>query len=75
LYTDEDRAAAAVVEAEAKEVDQERSKKQAEFIAATFEKQLSSLPAEIHEVARAAHKTAPADRTDEQKALFIAILS
>jgi hypothetical protein len=70
LYTDADRAAAAVVEAEAKEIDQERSTKQAEFIAATFEKQLSALPAEIHDVARAAHKTAAADRTDEQKTLF-----
>ena len=70
LYTDEDRAAAAAVEAEAKEVDVERSAKQSEFIAATFEKQLADLPAKIHDTARLAHKTAAAQRTDEQKALF-----
>ncbi len=59
-----------MVEAEAKQVDQERSQKQAEFIAATFEKQLADLPPEIHEAARTAHQTTAKERTDEQKALF-----
>ena len=70
LYTDEDRAAAAIVETEAKKVEAERTKKQAEFIAATFEKQLSQVPVDIHEAARAAHSTAANKRTDDQKALF-----
>lgn len=70
LYTDEDRAEAARVEAEAKKIDAERLKKQAEFIEATFEKQLTKLPVEIHEVARTAHQTDPKSRTPEQKALF-----
>lgn len=70
LYTDADRAEAAKVEAEAKVLDAARSKKQAEFIDATFEKQLAKLPSEIHAAARAAHKVAAKDRTAERKALF-----
>jgi hypothetical protein len=70
LYTDEDRAEAAKIEAEAKKIDAERAKKQKEFIAATFEKQLAELPEEIHEQAREAHRTPAKERTAEQKALF-----
>lgn len=70
LYTDQDRARAAEVEAEARKIDEERSAKQAEYISATFEKQLASLPAELHQAARAAHATAESKRTDAQKALF-----
>lgn len=70
LYTDEDRAAAVKIEAEAKKIDAERSTQQSEFIAATFEKQLAKLPADIHEQARIAHGTPAAKRTEEQKALF-----
>ena len=70
LYTDDNRAEAARVEAEAKKIDAERSKKQSEFIAATFETQLAKLPAEIHEPARAAHKVDAKKRTAEQTALF-----
>jgi len=70
LYTDEDRAAAAEVEAEAAKIDAERLRKQAEFIDATFEQQLEKIPAELHAAARAAHQTALAKRTDEQQALF-----
>ena len=70
LYTDEDRAEAARVEAEAKKIDAERSQKQSAFIAATFEIQLAKLPVEIHQLARAAHGAPEKDRTAEQKALF-----
>ena len=70
LYTDQDRAAAAKIEAEAKKIDAEHKKKQSEFIAATFEKQLTKLPPEIHEQARAAHRTPVKNRTKEQKSLF-----
>lgn len=70
LYTEKDREAAAKVEKEAKTIDAERSKKQSEFISATFEQQLAQLDSGIHESARAAHKTAPAKRTAKQKALF-----
>ncbi|MEO2025903.1 MAG: DUF1553 domain-containing protein [Fuerstiella sp.] len=70
LYTDDNRAEAARVEAQAKKVDARRSTKQAEFIAATFEKQLTKLPVEIHEQARAAHKADAKKRTAEQISLF-----
>ncbi|MEZ6087286.1 MAG: PSD1 and planctomycete cytochrome C domain-containing protein [Pirellulaceae bacterium] len=67
LYTDPLRAEAARIEAEAKKLDAVRLAKQQEFIDATFEKQLKDIPEELHDVARAAHKTAEKDRTDEQK--------
>jgi len=70
LYTDEDRKQAAEIEAEAKKIDAERTKKQTEYINATFEKQLAELPEDIHELAREAHKTDAKKRTEEQKALF-----
>ncbi|MEW4526738.1 PSD1 and planctomycete cytochrome C domain-containing protein [Maioricimonas sp. JC845] len=70
LYTDEDRARAAEIEAEAKKVDAERLAKQKEFIDATFERELAKLPEEVHELARAAHATPAKERTDEQKALL-----
>lgn len=70
LYTSEDRAKAAEIEAEAKKILSERSVKQKEFIAATFEKELAKLPEEIHDAARAAYETPSKERTDEQKALL-----
>ncbi|QDU37725.1 Planctomycete cytochrome C [Maioricimonas rarisocia] len=70
LYTDEDRARAAEIEAEAKKIDAERLAKQKEFIDATFERELAKLPEEVHELARAAHATSAKERTDEQKALL-----
>jgi len=70
LYTDDDRAKAAEVEAEAKKIDAARKTKQTEFINATFEKQLAKLPASIHELARTTHRTAANKRTPEQKALI-----
>lgn len=70
LYTADDRTAAAEIEAEAKKMDAARRKKEAEFIKATFEKQLAKLPASIHEAARVAHAVAAKKRTPKQKALF-----
>ncbi|MEQ9411218.1 MAG: PSD1 and planctomycete cytochrome C domain-containing protein [Fuerstiella sp.] len=70
LYTDADRAAAAKIEAEAKQIDAERAKKQQQFIQDTFEKQLAKLPADLHDAAREAHQTDAKKRTEEQQALF-----
>src|SRR5690606_17694535 len=70
LYTDADRKQAAEIEAEAKQIDAERSKKQQEFIDATFEKELVKLPEEIREAARTARATPAKERTDEQQALM-----
>jgi hypothetical protein len=70
LYTDGDRKLAAEIETEAKKIDAERSKKQQEFIEATFAKELAKLPEEIREPARAARDTPAKERTDEQQALM-----
>lgn len=70
LYTEADRAQAAVVEAEAQLVEEERTRKQAEFIAATFEKELAKLPEELREAARAARDAPEKERTPEQKQLL-----
>jgi mono/diheme cytochrome c family protein len=45
LYTDVDRQEAARIEAAAAKIDQERLKKQAEYIERTFQKELAKLPA------------------------------
>lgn len=70
LYTDEDRRKAAEIEAEAKAVEAERTKKQKAFIDATFEKKLAKLPETIREEARQARDTAAAKRTPAQKKLM-----
>jgi hypothetical protein len=68
LYTDEDRAAAARIEAEAKEVEKKRTEKQTEFIAAAIEVELNKLPEEEREAGRKTAHTADKERTPEQKA-------
>lgn len=70
LYTDEDRAKAAEIEAEAKQIDAERTQKQTEFIEATFEKELAKLPEELQTEARTARDTPDKERTPEQKKLM-----
>lgn len=70
LYTEADKAAAAEIEAAAKKIDAERTKKQTEFIQATFEKELAKLPEDIREQARAAREADAKKRTAEQKALL-----
>jgi hypothetical protein len=70
LYTDADKKKAAEVEAEAAKIDKERVKKQDEFIAATFEKELAKLPMETRGDARTARDTPDAKRTPAQKKLM-----
>jgi mono/diheme cytochrome c family protein len=70
LYTATDRKKAAEVEAEAAAVDKTRLAKQAEFIAATFEKELAKLPEDRRPAARAARDTPDAKRTAAQKKLM-----
>ncbi len=70
LYTDADRAKAAAVEAEASAIDRERSKKQQEFIEATFRRELARLPEALRASARTARDTAPGKRSAEQKKLM-----
>jgi len=70
LYTAADKKKAAEVEAEAAEIDKKRVKKQDEFIAATFEKELAKLPKEMQAEARLARDTPEAKRTPAQKKLM-----
>lgn len=70
LFKEEDRLKAAAVEKEAVKIDEERLKKQAQYIEETFQKQLAKLPAELHAPITAAHKTPLAKRTAEQKKLI-----
>jgi len=70
LYTDQDRAESARVEEEAKKIDQERLKKEAEYIQQTFDKELAKLPEELREPIRKARETPEKDRSDEQKQLL-----
>jgi mono/diheme cytochrome c family protein len=70
LYTESDKKKAAEVEAEAAKIDKDRLKKQAEFIAATFEKELAKLPKEMRTEARAARGTPAEKRTAAQKKLM-----
>jgi hypothetical protein len=67
LYTDADRQKAAAIEADAAKIDQARLKKQAEFIEATFQKELKKLPDSLREAARSARGTPESRRTAEQK--------
>ncbi len=69
LYTDEDRNAAAVVEAEAKKVDADYKQRSAELIAETLEDQLvQHVPEELRDALREAYQTLAANRTDQHKA-------
>jgi mono/diheme cytochrome c family protein len=70
LYTDEDRARAAGIEVQAKEIDSARTQKQEEFIQATFEKEVAKLPEELQQPARDARATPESERTPEQNELL-----
>jgi mono/diheme cytochrome c family protein len=70
LYTDTDRHQAARIEAEAARIDQERQKKQQQYIEATFLKELAKVPEPMREQARAAHSKPPGKRTAEQHRLL-----
>ncbi len=70
LYTDADRAKAAEVEAEAKQLDERRKKHAEEIVAQILEKELAKLPEDQREAAKAARDARPKERTPEQKALL-----
>lgn len=68
MYTDEDRKAAAKIEAEAKKIDAEYSQRAKELIAETLEDQLAEhVPEELREAVRTAYQTPVKKRTKEQK--------
>jgi mono/diheme cytochrome c family protein len=70
LLTNTDRQKAKEIEAEAAKIDQERLKKQQEYIDATFERELIKLPEAMREPVRKAFTTPDAKRTAEQKTLL-----
>jgi hypothetical protein len=70
LLTDAQRKQSAKIEAEAVAVDRERDQKQAEYIAATIEKELAKVPDEMREALRWVAETPSKDRTPLQKALL-----
>lgn len=69
LMTAEDRQKVAVIDAEAAVIVQEKNKKQEEYIAATFTKELEKFPAEQREALRTAFMSADDKRSPEQKKL------
>lgn len=70
LYTDADVAKAKAIESEAVKIEQERKKKEEEFINITFDKELARLPEALREPIRIARNTPEAKRTAEQKKLL-----
>jgi len=70
LYTDEDRAVAQRINAEAAKVDQERLAKAQEYIDRTLEEELELVAEELREPLRTAFKTAVKERTPEQVELL-----
>ena len=70
LYTDADRAAAARIEAEASEIDRERSRKQETYIQRTFDREVAKLPQPLRQAARQARQADPKKRTPQQRELL-----
>ncbi len=70
LYTDEERAQAAAIEAQVAKVAQERAAKQADYIKAALDKELTHFPEAVREPLRAAYYTAADKRTEEQIGLL-----
>ncbi len=70
LYTDEDRARAKELEAESKRLLKERTKKQEEYIEATFQRELEKLDEALREPIAAARSTPEKQRTSEQLELL-----
>jgi mono/diheme cytochrome c family protein len=70
LYTDADRQQAAAIEAEAAKIDAERTQKQTEYIARTYESELAKLSEEVRGAVRQAHDAPEAGRTPEQRELL-----
>jgi hypothetical protein len=70
LYTEADRQIRNEIEAEAKRLEAERSKRQQEHIDRTLDEELLVAPAEKRNALRDAYKTEKANRTPEQVALL-----
>lgn len=71
LYTEQDRARAAEVEAEARKLTEEREAKQKVYIAEALDKHLEKFPSELREPLRTAFQTPAEQRTPEQKKLLM----
>jgi hypothetical protein len=69
LYTDEDRARAAAIDAEAAQLQTTYNTKRDKFVNEAFDKELEKHPAEARDKLREAFKTAADKRTEEQKML------
>ena len=67
LFTDADRVKAAAVDTETGKLKTEFNAKQAEFVRAAFEKELTRFPAEARAALKAAFDAPAAKRTEEQK--------
>jgi hypothetical protein len=70
LYTDADRKQAAALEAEAKQIDADRARKQAEFIEKVYRQQLAKVPEAEREAVAAAHDAPAKKRSKEQQTLL-----
>lgn len=70
LYTDQDRAKASEIEAQAQALQKELDEKTAKFVATAIEKEIAKLPEDIRPRVKAALDTAADQRTEEQKALL-----
>ncbi len=70
LWTEETRKKAAAVEAELKQVGDERNAELDKIVSQVFDRELAKLPPEIQPAARAAHDTAAEKRTAAQNELI-----
>ncbi len=70
LYTDEDRAKAAEVEAEAGKIVAEKNKKQKTYMEEALAKELLKHPVNMRDTLRTAYKTPAGKRSDQQKKLL-----
>ena len=69
LYTDEDRAKSAAIEADAAKLQADVNTKRQKFIDEAFDKEIEKHPADQRDVLRAAFKTPAEKQNDEQKKL------
>lgn len=70
LYTPEERARAAAIEADAAKIDAEADAMRKAFLDEIFEKEIVKLPEEVRDAYRTARATPDGERSDEQKALI-----
>ncbi|MCA9124688.1 MAG: PSD1 domain-containing protein [Planctomycetaceae bacterium] len=70
LYTDDDRAKATAIEAEAQIIAKERAEKQSKYITEALEQELAKHPENLREKLRTAYRTPGDKRSDEQNQLL-----